>query len=262
MNSTKLSGEERVISNPANFYLESGYTDIDIHHSRFGSEIIDISKLEKTAPFIVKEDNGNLRSCYGVHQTETYLEWKHLLTDAEEVVREILQDDIYVHQSKINYKEHLATAVWPWHRDFPFWRNYDNIPQSKLINLIYFLDDVTEDSGPVQVIPGSHLIFFEEEKKYENKEFDELTGSVSSDLDFELPADKVTALANNRGVVSLIGNLGDMCLFHPDVIHQSAPGNETNKRRLLIMTYNACSNRPVKPSLRPAYFASPNYSPL
>lgn len=249
-------------TSPVHFYLEQGYASLELPQTGLNGEIINLAELEATAPFIVREENGNLRSCYGVHQTTTYLQWKHLLKDAEDIVRRILNDDIYVHQSKINYKEHLATAVWPWHRDFPFWRNYDNIPKSRMINLIYFLDDVTEDAGPVQVIPGSHLLFFEEERKDEEKEFNELTGSVSSDLDFELPANKVEELALKNGVVSLVGNIGDMSLFHPDVIHQSSPGNETNKRRLLIMTYNACSNKPARPSSRPSYFASPDYTPL
>jgi ectoine hydroxylase-related dioxygenase (phytanoyl-CoA dioxygenase family) len=60
-----------------------------------------------------------------------------------------------------------------------------------MINVIVFLDNVYENSGPVQVIPGSHKHFFEEEQVDTKVEFNELTGSVSSDLDFELPLSKV-----------------------------------------------------------------------
>jgi len=124
------------------------------------------------------------------------------------------------------------------------------------------LDNVYENSGPVQVIPGSHKHFFEEELAQAKAEFNELSGSVSSDLDFELPLTKVKSLASANGIFSLCGAIGDISLFHPDVIHQSSPGTDDNKRRLMIITYNACSNRPVNPSVRPQYFASSDYTPI
>jgi len=247
---------------PINLYIRSGYANLGGNDNNEFWSKINLSEFENNSPFKVFEDNGNIRSCYGIHQIKSYLDLKPHLKKAEDTIREILQDDIYIHQSKINYKENLPTAVWPWHRDFPFWKNYDNIPESKMVNLIVFLDNVTLDSGPLQVIPQSHLHFFEDEKKDEKIEFNALSGSFSSDLDFELPPKKVEELAKSNGIVSLLGQVGDISFFHPDVIHQSSFGKDNNKRKLLILTYNACSNKPSTPSPRPVYFAFPVYSPI
>lgn len=260
LNQTSLN--KKTENNSSEFYLNNGFGSIMVPKNENFSNQVNIAEIEASAPYTVYEENGNIRSCYGIHLAETYKNWKSILTETEKFIKEILQDDIYIHQSKINYKESIPTAVWPWHRDFPFWKNYDNIPVSKMINVIVFLDNVYENSGPVQVIPGSHKHFFEEEQVDTKVEFNELTGSVSSDLDFELPLSKVESLALKNGIVSLCGEIGDISLFHPDIIHQSSPGTDDNKRRLMIITYNACSNRPVKPSARPQYFASPDYTPI
>ncbi|MCB9252365.1 MAG: phytanoyl-CoA dioxygenase family protein [Flavobacteriales bacterium] len=260
MLSTQLFNTPLDLKSAKASYSENGYYNIP--GKQFSEGRIDVSKLEDKAPFTVYESNGNIRSCYGLQLMDYYNEWKDIFREVENFIREILMDDIYIHQCKINHKESIPTSVWPWHRDFPYWNIYDNIKEDRMVNLIFYLDNVGMNSGPLQVIPGSHTHFFEEEKADKLHEFNALDGSVSNTLDFELPEESVKSLADELGVVSLCGKTGDMSLFHPNVIHQSSHGEEGNKRRLLIITYNACSNKPEIPSKRPEYFSSTNYKPI
>ncbi len=67
-------------------------------------------------------------------------------------VAELIGPNIKYHHSKVNSKLPGAATVVKWHQDFPF------TPHSNddLIIALLMVDEVTEENGPLQVVPGSH----------------------------------------------------------------------------------------------------------
>ena len=55
-----------------------------------------------------------------------------------------------------NHRNGHALQPRDWHRDFTFVRDRDGLPL--MITVLTFLDDVTAETGPTLVIPGSHRI--------------------------------------------------------------------------------------------------------
>ncbi|MEK3882082.1 phytanoyl-CoA dioxygenase family protein [Paenibacillus sp. PL2-23] len=82
-----------------------------------------------------------------------------------------------------------------------------------LLNALYYLDDITEELGPTQVVPGSHragkhLSFSEEIEDY-----------------------------NGAGPVSILANAGDCLLFNSQIWHRGAPNLSDTPRYVQQIIY-------------------------
>ena len=69
---------------------------------------------------------------------------------------ELFDEEVYMHQFKINGKMAFEGDVWQWHQDYGTWLNDDMMPTERAMNVAIFLDDVNEYNGPLMFIPGSH----------------------------------------------------------------------------------------------------------
>src|SRR3954464_4160373 len=71
-------------------------------------------------------------------------------------VMDLFNEEVYMHQFKINGKMAFEGDVWQWHQDYGTWLNDDMMPTERAMNVAIFLDDVNEYNGPLMFIPGSH----------------------------------------------------------------------------------------------------------
>ena len=69
---------------------------------------------------------------------------------------QLLDEDVYMHQYKVNAKAAFDGEVWQWHQDFGTWHRDDEMPEPRAMNIAVYLDDVTPANGPLLFIPGSH----------------------------------------------------------------------------------------------------------
>lgn len=67
-------------------------------------------------------------------------------------VAELIGPDVKLHHTKINSKLPGSHAQVKWHQDFAF------TPHSNdhVVSALLMVDEVTEENGPLQVLPGSH----------------------------------------------------------------------------------------------------------
>ena len=146
-------------------------------------------------------------------------------------VAELIGPNIKYHHSKVNSKLPGAKTAVKWHQDFPF------TPHSNddLITALLMVDEVTEENGPLQILPGSH-----KGQIHDLWHDGVFTGSVS---------DEVTAncVANAK---SCIGPAGSVCLMHTRLLHGSSANHSDRPRTLFIAVYSAedalpCSPNPV-----------------
>src|SRR5215467_12261275 len=73
-----------------------------------------------------------------------------------EPVRQVFDEDVYMHQFKINGKMAFDGEVWQWHQDYGTWKNDDGMPEARAMNIAVFLDEVMAYNGPLMFIPRSH----------------------------------------------------------------------------------------------------------
>ena len=174
----------------------------------------------------------------------------------------ILNDEVYVHQLKINLKKPFHGELWPWHQDYIYWREKDGVPRDSIISAMLFLDDITEFNGPLFIIPKSHKLGSLEPKiGGGSSNWDK---DVSADLSFQVDETLVGELVRKNGIYSATGSRGTVLWFHGNIVHASPSNISPFHRRVAIITYNGISNTPPKnrEDMRPAFLCARDTAPL
>ena len=108
-----------------------------------------------------------------------------------------------------------------------------------MITCLLFIDDVTPENGPLEVIPGSHR-----GPLYSHWHEGVFTGAVDDDI-IEPQRSKIT---------SCTGRAGSVCLMHVNLLHGSAPNLSDRPRTLYITTYCAEDAIELSPNHLPSRF--------
>jgi ectoine hydroxylase len=223
------------------------------------------SVLARDSPArVLERDRVTVRSVYGLHQSEPEIAALSRLPMLLGVVQDLLGDDVYVHQSKVNIKAPFAGDQWEWHQDFIYWLQGDGIQKPDLVNVAIFLDEVNEFNGPLTFVPGSHdagllacttaagmPLGYEDAPQW--------VATLTADEKFRVAPGAIEDLARARGLVSPKGPAGSVLMFHPNILHCSAANISPFRRAILMFVYNGVRNgpRPV-PEPRPAFLAEPD----
>jgi ectoine hydroxylase len=200
---------------------------------------------------IVERDRDEVRAVYGSHRRQP--EFSMLVRSPRLLgpVQQLLGDDVYVYQFKINAKPAFAGEGWSWHQDYTAWKIEDNLPAPRLINVAFFLDDINEFNGPIIFVPGSHRQgLIREARRPGNTESEQHLEPE----DIALTPTQMSTLVDQYGMESPKGKAGSVVMFHPEIVHGSASNMSPFHRRLLIATYNDIRNEP-----RPLGLPRPEY---
>ena len=135
-------------------------------------------------------------------------------------VAELIGPAIKFHHGKVNSKLPGAATKVKFHQDFPF----EPMTNDDMITALLFVDDVTLENGPLEVVPGTH-----KGPLYSHWHNGVFTGSVADDV-VEEHKDKI---------VKCTGKAGSVCLMHASLLHGSAPNLSDEPRTLYIATYYA-----------------------
>lgn len=150
-----------------------------------------------------------------------------------DVVAQLIGPAIKFHHGKVNSKLPGAATKVKFHQDFPF----QPMSNDDVITALLFLDEVTLENGPLEVVLGTHrgMLF----PHWHGGVF---TGAV---------ADEVVEEHKNR-VIKCTGKAGTVCLMHSSLLHGSAPNLSDKARTLYITTYYAEDAIELSPNALPS----------
>ena len=137
-----------------------------------------------------------------------------------DMVADLIGPNLRFHHGKVNSKQPGAATKVKFHQDFAF----QPMTNDDLITALLFVDDVTLENGPLEVVPGSH-----KGPLYSHWHNGRFTGAVS---------DNVLDAHKDR-IVHCTGPAGSVCLMHSSLLHGSAPNLSDQPRTLYIATYYA-----------------------
>jgi len=207
----------------------------------------------------LEEASGKVRAVHGVHLTNKV--FHDLVRDPRLLgpASELLGDDVYVHQFKINAKHGLGGGIWEWHQDFMFWQREDGMPRPDALSAVVFLDPVTEFNGPLYLVPGSHHdllpVTFDAEEDW--------ASTLAASLKYRIEPTALGESMREHGIVAPLGDMGSVLFFHGQLLHGSPPNMSATSRRLLIITFNAVRNAPrPQDQTRPEFLSSRDTTPL
>jgi len=133
---------------------------------------------------------------------------------------DLVGPSIRFHHGKVNSKLPGSATKVKFHQDFSF----QPMTNDDMITALLFVDDVTLDNGPLEVVPGSH-----KGPLYSHWHNDNFTGAVADTVVDE----------NKENIIKCIGPKGSVCLMHASLLHGSAPNLSSEPRTLYIITYYA-----------------------
>lgn len=153
-------------------------------------------------------------------------------------VRQMLGEQIYLFQTRINAKMGRLGEGYPWHTDFANWIN-DGVRRGSINDMItvsILLTESTPENGALQVVPGSHrhgvgdLYFDTESVGYQS---------------YNAPEAYVERVLSETAPVFIEGKPGDIVLFAPEIMHGSEENHSDINRMYLMFIYNRSDNLPV-----------------
>jgi len=201
----------------------------------------------------VREKQGNVvRTNFAAH---LYSEPFARLARHPRIVEPIVQlfdEPVYMHQFKINGKMAFDGDVWQWHQDYGTWKNDDEMPEPRAMNVAIFLDEVNEFNGPLMFIPGSHKL------GVIDAEHD--TSTTSYPL-WTIDHATIAKLVARGGIVAPKGPSGSMILFHSCLVHASTSNLSPWNRISVYLSLCAVSNH-IRRFKRPEYIAHRDFTPI
>src|SRR6267154_3718521 len=259
------------------FYEQNGYLLIQDCFSkaeiaRMKAELQDVF-AEDSPRRVVEKDGYTVRSVYGCHKYNEV--FSRLVRHSNMLVpaRQLLGDDVYVYQFKINAKVAFRGDLWEWHQDYVFWMKEDGMPEPRATNAVVFLDEVNELNGPLVFIPGSHREGVLDSPALTDENAANSSGAykgspswisnLTANLKYSLSQDTIATLIQRYGTAVPKGPAGSMLFFHPNIVHTSSNNLSPFDRVLVLITYNSVGNLPNFPkNRRPDFLASSDCEPL
>ena len=218
-----------------------------------------------TRPEFVWEPNSrSLRSVFGCHRLSDV--FATLCCDPRLLrrVKAILAGDVYVHQSRVNYKPGCHGEAYFWHSDFENEHVEDGLPHMRALSVSIFLHENTLFNGPLMLIPGSHRWYVSCVGKTPNDHWKQALRAQSIGCpDFA----SLQRLVEMGGIVAPTGPAGSVLLFDCNTMHGSNSNISPLPRSNAFFVYNSVHNLPEAPfsgqEPRPEFLATrSDFSPL
>ncbi|MEO1517551.1 MAG: phytanoyl-CoA dioxygenase family protein [Bacteroidota bacterium] len=251
-------------------YRHNGYVVIenllDQEEIRLLKSRIPCFKDFRHLPNVICEDNGDIRSVFTPHRHDPVYEKLYLNHRFVQASRDLLEDDIYLYQYKLNLKKPFTGKMWEWHQDFAYWHLDDGVARDDMLSVMIYLDDTRSYQGPLMVIPGSHKF---DVVTFQQKEILNGTDRPPQDLKFSLGANLkytvdqalVKKMADANGIEVLEYGAGSCIFFHANLFHASNGNLSPYERDTIIMTYNSLSNLPQRTD-RPDFVCSRTFEAI
>jgi ectoine hydroxylase len=221
-----------------------------------GTLLADPDALE-TETVITEPGGKEVRSIFRIHAQSRVI--GRLAADERlaGVARFLLDDEVYIHQSRLNYKPGFQGKEFYWHSDFETWHVEDGMPRMRALSMSVLLAENTPHNGPLMLIPGSH------------RQYLTCVGETPEDhyhqslkrQEYGVPdEDSLAELAHEYGIVAPTGKPGSVVIFDCNIMHGSNGNITPFPRANAFLVYNAVSNRLEAPfgvdKPRPAFIAA------
>lgn len=220
------------------------------------------SALERET-VIAEPGTSEIRSVFAIHRQDNTMAQLAADERLAGVARFILGDDVYVHQSRLNYKPGFVGREFYWHSDFETWHVEDGMPQMRALSMSILLAPNDEMNGPLMIIPGSHKRYYACAGETPDNNY--LSSLKKQELGVPDPL-TLAELAGERGIITATGDAGTVILFDCNAMHGSNGNITPFPRANAFIVYNAVSNRLVSPygatRPRPEFIAARKTAPV
>jgi ectoine hydroxylase len=212
---------------------------------------------------VVEAKSQDVRSIFEVHRSSPV--FARIAHDPRVVnrARQILGSDVYIHQSRVNFKPGFEGKEFSWHSDFETWHAEDGMPTPRAVSISISLTDNYSFNGPLMIMPGSH-------REYigcvgETPE-DNFRGSLVMQGAGTPDRETLTRFADRYGIDVIEGSAGGAFMFDSNCMHASNGNVTPYSRSNVFIVYNSVENACVQPFAaprpRPDFLGARDHTPI
>lgn len=246
-------------------YEQNGYLNLK---SFFSAEEVkalkdELGKLwqegrESERKEVIREPQSQeVRSIFAVHRDNAVFRQLSQHPRLVAIIEQILGSDVYLHQSRINYKHGFTGKEFYWHSDFETWHVEDGMPRMRALSCSIALEENHHFNGPLLLIPGSHKQFVTCVGKTPDAHYEKSLRKQEYGVPDQASLQK---LVERHGIDTAVGPAGTVTLFDCNVMHGSNGNISPYPRSNVFFVYNSVENRLVEPfsgqKPRPDYIAT------
>ncbi len=234
------------------FYEENGYLFFDsffneeeVARSKSAAKkLLEGSRGSQKPEVILEPGCDEVRSLFAVHREEGF--FRDLLEHPrlKAIVRQILGGEVYVHQSRINFKPGFTGKEFYWHSDFETWHAEDGMPRMRALSCSIALEDNTIFNGALMVIPGSHRVFVSCVGETPDNHYKQSLRRQ----EYGVPdQESLATLVEQGGIQMPVGKAGSVLLFDCNLMHGSSGNISPHPRSNAFYVFNSVNNRLEEP---------------
>lgn len=204
-----------------------------------------------------------VRSIFQIHDTNELFGAIARDPRIVERARQVLGSDVYIHQSRVNFKPAFVGKDFSWHSDFETWHAEDGMPTPRAISFSISLTDNFTYNGPLLIMPGSHREFIAcvgETPDDNYKESLVMQGAGTPDPGI------LREFADRYGIDVMTGSAGGVTMFDSNCMHASGSNVSPYPRSNLFLVFNSVENACVEPfaasGRRPEFLAAREFTPV
>jgi ectoine hydroxylase len=213
--------------------------------------------LRQRDEVIVEPGSDAVRSIFAVHKLSDVMTRLAAHARLLDVVRHLLGSQVYIHQSRINYKPGFTGKEFYWHSDFETWHAEDGMPRMRALSCSVALTENNEHNGPLMVVPGSHHTYVA--CAGETPE-DNFKSSLRRQEVGVPDPDSLIKLVAEGGIEAPKGPAGSVVLFECNLMHGSNSNISPWPRSNVFLVFNSVENVLQEPFCgrkpRPEYIAA------
>lgn len=204
----------------------------------------DPSQLSREEVFCEIGADSQIRSIFDVHRDDSALARLACHPRLVQIARQILGPDVYVHQSRVNYKPGFKGQGFYWHSDFETWHVEDGMPRMKALSISILLTDNYPHNGPLMLIPGSHHLYLSCAGTTPKNHYQKSLRLQQLGIPDRRHLSEVIG---RSCITTATGPAGTVIAFDCNTLHGSNTNISPDPRSNLFVVYNRLDNALVSP---------------
>ena len=212
---------------------------------------------------VTERGSDEVRSIFEIHKISEV--FASLVRDPRVVgrARQLLGSEVYVHQSRVNYKPGFSGKEFYWHSDFETWHAEDGMPRMRAVSISIALTENFVHNGGLMIMPGSHKTFVACVGETPDDHYKE--SLRAQEIGTPDPS-SLSILAEKHGIELFTGAAGSATMFDCNCMHGSNGNITPFPRSNVFIVFNSVENTCVEPfsapAPRPEFIGARDFTPV
>lgn len=188
---------------------------------------------------VAEPGSQEVRSIFAFHEFNRILRGLVHEPRIVAIARQLLGSEVYIHQSRINYKPGFKGREFYWHSDFETWHVEDGMPRMRAVSCSISLVPNYDFNGPLMLIPGSHRQFLSCAGRTPHDHYKQ---SLKAQ-EYGVPDNaNLQRMVDDGSIVAPTGPAGSVTFFECNVMHGSNSNITPFPRSNAFIVFNSVDN--------------------